>query len=614
MGKGFHNKILRVDLSTREVTVEEPGDDFYRIYFGGWGFIAHYLLNELEPGADPLGPENPLIFAPGVVTGAPAGGSGRSAVGAKSPLTGGFGGAEVGGYWGAELKRAGWDAIVVTGEAEEPVYLWIKDDEVELRDAAHLWGQETLDVETAIQDELGETRARVAQIGPAGENLVRYACIIHDVNRAAGRTGLGAVMGSKRLKAVAVRGSQRLDVADQKSVIGIGKWLSENVPQTMQDYGTAASVTALDLMGGLPTRNFQEGTFEGAEAITGTTMAETILVKNDTCYACPVRCKRVVEAEGRYDVAPEYGGPEYETLGAIGSACGIDDLEAIAYANQLCNAYGLDTISTGMTIAWAMECFERGLLTGEETGGLDLHFGNAEAMVTLVEQIAHREGFGDLLAEGSARASRKMGEETEKYAMHVKGQEHPMHEPRIKFALGLGYATSPTGADHMHNIHDTFYAESPGHARAVGILEPLPADDLGPEKIRLAKYEIDWQVFQNCLGLCMFMPYSKPQVRDLINAVTGWDTTVFEMLKVGERAMAMTRVFNQREGFTPKDDVAHWRFATPMPAGAAEGVAVSPETMADALDLYYEMRGWDKQTGAPTDAKLYELGLGWLVD
>jgi len=614
MGKGFHNKILRVDLSTREVTVEEPDDDFYRIYFGGWGFIAHYLLTELEPGADPLGPENPLIFAPGVVTGAPAGGSGRSAVGAKSPLTGGFGGAEVGGYWGAELKRAGWDAVIVTGEAEEPVYLWIKDDEVEIRDAAHLWGQETLDVETAIQDELGETRARVAQIGPAGENLVRYACIIHDVNRAAGRTGLGAVMGSKRLKAVAVRGSQRLDVADQKSVIGIGKWLSENVPQTMQDYGTAASVTALDLMGGLPTRNFQEGTFEGAEAITGTTMAETILVKNDTCYACPVRCKRVVEAEGRYDVSPEYGGPEYETLGAIGSACGIDDLEAIAYANQLCNAYGLDTISTGMTIAWAMECFERGLLTGEETGGLDLHFGNAEAMVALVEQIAHREGFGDLLAEGSARASRKMGEETEKYAMHVKGQEHPMHEPRIKFALGLGYATSPTGADHMHNIHDTFYAESPGHARAVGILEPLPADDLGPEKIRLAKYEIDWQVFYNCLGLCMFMPYSKPQVRDLINAVTGWDTTVFEMLKVGERAMAMTRVFNQREGFTPKDDVAHWRFATPMPAGAAEGVAVSPETMADALDLYYEMRGWDKQTGAPTDAKLYELGLGWLVD
>lgn len=614
MGKGFHNKILRVDLSTREVTVEEPDDDFYRIYFGGWGFIAHYLLTELEPGADPLGPENPLIFAPGVVTGAPAGGSGRSAVGAKSPLTGGFGGAEVGGYWGAELKRAGWDAVIVTGEAEEPVYLWIKDDEVEIRDAAHLWGKETLDVETAIQDELGETRARVAQIGPAGENLVRYACIIHDVNRAAGRTGLGAVMGSKRLKAVAVRGSQRLDVADQKSVIGIGKWLSENVPQTMQDYGTAASVTALDLMGGLPTRNFQEGTFEGAEAITGTTMAETILVKNDTCYACPVRCKRVVEAEGRYDVSPEYGGPEYETLGAIGSACGIDDLEAIAYANQLCNAYGLDTISTGMTIAWAMECFERGLLTGEETGGLDLHFGNAEAMVALVEQIAHREGFGDLLAEGSARASRKMGEETEKYAMHVKGQEHPMHEPRIKFALGLGYATSPTGADHMHNIHDTFYAESPGHARAVGILEPLPADDLGPEKIRLAKYEIDWQVFYNCLGLCMFMPYSKPQVRDLINAVTGWDTTVFEMLKVGERAMAMTRVFNQREGFTPKDDVAHWRFATPMPAGAAEGVAVSPETMADALDLYYEMRGWDKQTGAPTDAKLYELGLGWLVD
>ncbi|MGC9400551.1 MAG: aldehyde ferredoxin oxidoreductase family protein [Anaerolineae bacterium] len=618
MGKGFRNKILRVDLSTRRISVEEPGEDFFRTYFGGWGVIAYYLLTELEPGADPLGPENLLIFAPGVVTGAPTGGSGRSAVGAKSPLTGGFGGAEAGGFWGVELKRAGWDAVIVTGQAEAPVYLWIKDDEVEIRDATHLWGRETLDVERVIREELDEPRARVAQIGPAGEHRVRYACIMHDVSRAAGRTGLGAVMGAKNLKAVAVRGRERIPLADKERVQEAARWLREHYPETwaqsLHEHGTDGGLITLDAMGGLPTRNFQQGSFEGAEKITGETMTDTILVGRDTCYACPVTCKRKVAVTGRYEVDPAYGGPEYETVGALGSSCGVDDLEAIAYANQLCNAYGLDTISTGMTIAWAMECFERGLLTEEETGGLELRFGNAEVMVQLVEQIAYREGFGDLLAEGTRRAAQKIGRGSEKYAMQVKGQEYPMHEPRIKFALNVGYATSPTGADHMHNIHDTDFATSVDSVRPLGILKPLPPDDLGPEKIRLAKYQIDWQVLFNCLGLCMFMPYSRPQVRDIVQGVTGWETSLFEMLKVGERALAMARVFNAREGFTARDDVAHWRFATPFEEGPVKGVAIPAKLMADALDLYYEMRGWDKESGAPTDAKLHELGLGWLVD
>jgi aldehyde:ferredoxin oxidoreductase len=370
----------------------------------------------------------------------------------------------------------------------------------------------------------------------------------------------------------------------------------------------------LNQMGGLPTRNFQDGHFEGAEAIDGHTMTDTLLVGRDTCFSCPITCKRKVEAHGRYEVDPEYGGPEYETVGAFGSSCGVDDLEAVAYANQLCNAYGLDTISTGMTIAWAMECFERGLLTTEETGGLALHFGDAEAMVALVEQIAHREGFGNVLAEGSLRASRRL-EAGEKYAMQVKGQEVPMHEPRIKFALGLGYATSPTGADHMHNIHDVGYTSEAGIAgvKPFGILEPLAADDLGPEKVRLAKYEIDWQVFWNCLGLCMFMPYSKIQMRDLVQAVTGWETSLFELAKVGERALTLARVYNYREGMTAEDDVMPWRFAEAFDSGPTEGVNVPASEMAAALDLYYEMRGWDRETGAPTSAKLHELGLSWLT-
>jgi aldehyde:ferredoxin oxidoreductase len=621
MSGGFHNKILRINLSNRQISVEEPGEHFFRTYFGGWGLIAYYLLKELEPGTEALGPDNLLIFALGVVTGAPLGGSGRNAVGAKSPLTGGFGEGDVGGFWGAELKRAGWDAIIVTGQAEEPVYLWIKDDQVKICDAAHLWGKKTAQVDGVLKEELRDERISVTQCGLAGENLVRYACVTNDINRAAGRTGLGAVMGSKRLKAIAVRGTGRMELADRDKVRQAARWLSDNFmdkwTRELHDHGTDGGLLGLNELGGLPTRNFREGSFEGAEKITGETMTKTILVGRDNCFACPIFCKRKVEISGRYEVDPIYGGPEYETVAGLGSCCGIDDLEAIAYANQLCNAYGLDTISTGTTIAWAMECFERGLLTTEETGGLELSFGNTEAMMTLVEQIAHREGFGDLLAEGCLRAARKIGRGTEKYAMQVKGQEVPMHEPRIKFALDLGYATSPTGADHMHNIHDTVYESEGGSIqdmRRLGILEPIPTDYLGPEKVRLAKYHIDWRVFWNCVGLCMFMPYDREQIRDIVQGVTGWNSSLFELMKVGERGLAMARAFNYREGFTARDDVAHWRFSTPFESGPAKGVKVPAKEVAKALDLYYEMNGWDKETGAPGAGKLHELGLGWLAE
>ncbi|MBN1922226.1 MAG: aldehyde ferredoxin oxidoreductase family protein [Anaerolineae bacterium] len=617
MPGGFHNRVLRINLTTGDISVEEPGEEFFRTYLGGWGMIAHYLLKELPRDADPFGPENLLIFAAGVLTGAPAGGSGRNAVGAKSPLTGGFGESDMGGYWGAELKRAGWDAIIITGKAEKPTYIWIKDGAVELRDAGHLWGCETLEVERTLRSELEEPRLRVAQCGPAGERLARMACIIGDATRAAGRTGLGAVMGSKNLKAVVVRGTSGVEVADKEAVRKIAKWLSDNVRNLwtagMQDFGTSGGLQYLSTIGGLPTRNFQEGSFEGAEKITGSTMADTILIANDTCYACPVRCKRKVEVKDRFPVTPEYGGPEYETLGAFGSVCGIDDLEAIAYANQLCNAYGLDTISTGMTIAWAMECFERGLLTLEDTDGLELHFGNAEAMLALVKAIVQRKGFGDVLAEGALRAARFIGRDTERYVVHVKGQEFPMHEPRVKFALNLGYIISPTGADHMHNMHDTSFTQSIEGVRSLGILEPLPADYLGPEKVRLFKYEVDWQVFWNCVGLCMFMPYSKLQIRDLVSAVTGWDVSLFELEKVGERALALARVFNAREGFTPADDAPHWRISTPFESGPTAGVKVPAEAMREALLLYYDMCSWDRNTGAPIPAKLHELGVGWAI-
>jgi aldehyde:ferredoxin oxidoreductase len=624
MPYGYHNRILRVNLSTGALEIEEPGEAFFRTYLGGWGVIAHYLLKELKPGVDPLGADNLLIFAPGVVTGAPVGGSGRHAVGGKSPLTGAFGAAEAGGFWGAELKRAGWDGIVISGRADEPVYLWIEDDRVEIRDASHLWGKRTADVEAMLRQELRDKRVRVAQCGLAGENRVRFASVMHDVNRAAGRTGLGAVMGSKDLKAVAVRGSGRVEVADRDKVQAVAHWLRDHFMESgylreLHHHGTDGFLISLDARGGLPTRNFQQGSFEGAEQISGETMTQTILVGRDSCFACAVRCKRHVEAKGSHEVSPVYGGPEYETAAALGSCCAVADLEAIAYGNQSCNAYGLDTISTGVVISWAMECFERGMLTPQDTGGLELHFGDAESMVGLIEQIAHRRGLGDLLAEGCLRAAQTIGRGTERYAMQVKGQEIPLHEPRIKFGLDIGYATSPTGADHVHNLHDTSYAMEGAtldNMRGLGILNPIPADDLGPEKMRLLKVRVTWRLLYNCLLLCTMMRdyYSPDHVRGLVQGVTGWNTTMFELMKVSERALAMARAFNYREGFRAKDDVAHWRFSTPFESGPAEGVRVPEEEIQRALELYYGMNGWGQETGAPTAAKLHELGLSWVAE
>ncbi|MGB2984141.1 MAG: aldehyde ferredoxin oxidoreductase family protein [Candidatus Bipolaricaulia bacterium] len=619
MPNGYVGKVLYVNLTSGKTSVEEPNEVYYRMYFGGWGFIAHELLNRAPKGVDPFAPENPIIFATGVVSGAPIPGSGRHAVGAKSPLTGGFGEADVGGFWSVELKRAGFDAVVITGKADEPVYLWIKDGDVEIRKAEHLWGKKTADVQAAIHDELEDGKIRVAQCGLAGENLVRYACVIHDVNRAAGRTGLGAVMGSKNLKAVAVRGTGTIEIADPdgaKEMVDYVTGLRERWAD-FREHGTGGGIVEMDEVGRLPTRNFQEGKFEGAEKIAGTTMTERLLVGRDTCFACPISCKRVVKAEGEYEVDPAYGGPEYESLAALGSICGVDNLEAVAFANQLCNAYGLDTISTGVTIGWAMECFERGLLTTDDTGGLELKFGDHKMMTTLVERIAKRDGFGDLLAEGSLRAARTIGRETERYAVQAKGQEYPMHDPRFQFGLGIGYATSPTGADHMHNFHDSGLGSDAAaeRIRSLGVfMDPVERDTLPTVKPVLAATMIRAAVMNNCVGLCMFEPYRLPQLRKIVTAVAGWEVTDLELLRVGERALALARLYNAREGLTPADDTHHPRFTEPLMLDGEEGASIPQAQMQEAVDLYYELQGWDKTTGAPTRAKLLELSLDWAVD
>jgi aldehyde:ferredoxin oxidoreductase len=398
------------------------------------------------------------------------------------------------------------------------------------------------------------------------------------------------------------------------------KWLlGEGKPkyQGLQDYGTDGGLLGLSEGGGLPTNNFKYGQFKGAEKITGKTMAETILVDRPTCYACVVRCKRAVEVKsGVFKTDPRDGGPEYETCGSLGSNCGIDDLAAIAKGNEICNAQSLDTINGGMAVSFAMECFENGIITEKDTGGLKLNFGNGRAMVKLLEMICEREGIGDLLAQGYQACIKKWGKKAEKFAIHVKWQPLPMHEPRYKFGLGLGYAISPTGADHVHNIHDTGFENEVGleGIHAFGVLEPLPAQELSPAKVRMMYYWTHFSLLKNMLGMCLFPPFSPTMTVNIVRATTGWDTSLFEMFKAAERGMAMARAFNAREGFTTKDDTMPDRFYEAFTSGPLDGVGHKRREFQKYLGMLYEMAGWDSVIGAPTRTKYAELGLDWVAD
>jgi len=614
---GYAGRILHVDLTAGTTSVEEPPESFYRRYLGGNGFVAYYLLTEMPKGADALSPDNVLVFACGTITGIPVAGAGRNAVGAKSPLTHGYGEADVGGYFGAELKRAGYDAVIVKGKASEPAYLWIHDGEAEIRSAESFWGMTTLECQTAIQESLGDKRVRLATIGPGGEQLVATACVINDLRHAAGRCGLGAVMGSKNLKAVAARGHGAVPVADRDGLRELARWMRDHWKEKswdLHDLGTPGGLLDLHEAGALPTRNFQDGQFEGAEKITGTTMRDTILIGREGCYACPIRCKRVVRVSDTYEVDPVYGGPEYETVAAFGSNCGVDDLRAIAKAHEICNAYSLDTIATGMLVSFAMECYENGLLSREHTGGLDLRFGNAEAMVELTRMIAEREGLGDLLADGMVPAARRIGGNAADYAHHVKGQPFPMHECRTRHGQALGYAVSPTGADHMHNFWDGAMAKDPlgENLLSLGIYETVPQTELNAHKVRAYTYQTNWQWVHNHLGHCMSIPWSREQMVDLVRAITGWQTNVWELLKVGERGVTMARAFNLREGLTRADDALPPRMSRGFLTESVNEKPLDPDVLDEHVSMFYGMMGWDRETGAPTRARLQELDIEWV--
>ncbi|MEZ4719595.1 MAG: aldehyde ferredoxin oxidoreductase family protein [Caldilineaceae bacterium] len=618
MPTAYNGKILHVDLSSGRTWDEVLPDAIYRRYLGGSALASYLMLRDIPAHVDPLGPDNKLILMTSVTNGLPLSGCNRYTAAGKSPLTGGFGEAEAGGYWGPELKRTGWDGIMVHGQAETPVYLYLHDGKCEIRDASHYWGKLSGEVQDRLLEEIGDKRIRVLQTGVGGENLVKYAAIVNELRHFHGRAGLGAVMGSKKLKAIVVRGRERVAPTDKDGAKEVVQWFRDNYDQEsdrMHLYGTSGGVVGLDLDGILPTHNFRDGSFAEANAISGQTMANTILVNRGTCFSCAVACKREVEIEER-GVSPKYGGMEYEIIGALGSLCGVGDLAAVAEGSQLVNQYVLDGISTGVAIAFAMEAYEKGILTKDDTDGIDLTWGNADAMLQMIHKIGRREGIGDLLADGVKHAAEVLGQGTEQFANHVKGQELPMHEPRGKVGLSLAYAISPTGADHMEAIHDPTYegfGQLDTGLEPLGLVEPVDRMDLGPHKVRAFYYAQQVWSLYNSVGMCDFVgvpigTLKLEELADYINAATGWDMSLFELLKVGERANTMARIFNNREGFTTADDTLPPRLFEGLQNGKLEGVAVDRTKFRQALQLYYGMCGWDAD-GIPTPARLAELEL-----
>ncbi len=620
--------ILEVNLTEGSIEKKVLDGETHRLYPGGSALGTYILLKELKPKIDPLSPENILVLSVSPFTGLPIAGANRMTVTTKSPLTNTIGDSQAGGFFPAYLKGNGWNALVFKGKAEKPVYLYIDGENIELRDATGIWGKVTGEAEQLIREDLKEEDIDIAQIGPGGENLVKYANIMNMCNRANGRNGTGAVMGSKNLKAVVVKKRLGLKPADKENFNkltkeGIDRFNNSHGLQLLGEHGTDRGLISHHKSGFLATNNWAFGYFpEGAENITGTTMTETILKKRDTCYACPIRCKRVVEIEGKVD--PLYGGPEYETAASLGSYCGITSLETVAIANQLCNMYGLDTISCGGTISFAMECFEKGILTEKDTDGLELTFGNDESVITLIEKIAKREGIGDLLAEGSYRAAKKLGRGAEKYSMTVKGQELPAHMPQYKPSLGLIYAVNTFGADHQSSEHDPVLTMPPeSEARKnlsyIGVYKGYDDNfELDDEKTRFAFNTQCFESTIDILSLCDFVWGPSSQLfgpKDLVNLAKygiDWDTSIYELMLIGERKVNMMRYFNAREGFTKEDDTLPERLFEPFQDGPSKGVALDREKYEKSKELYYEIAGWDKETGNPTEGTLKKLSLSWV--
>ena len=611
---GYHKKLLRVDLSKRKAEVEDLDEALIRKYVGGLGIEAKILYEEIGPKTDPLSPENILIALTGPYTGTGVPTSGRHHLVARSPLTGFFGESNVGGSWAVHFKRAGFDGIVIKGKSETPLYLWIRDGKVEFRDARPIWGKDSYESAEWLKRETAK-EATAAVIGPAGERMAKIASIPHigHIVRAAARTGLGAVMGSKNLKAMVVYGEGEISIAKSDELKARIKEITPHIQGTTEAFGklgTSGGIDNYEKIGNFPVKNWREGRWAGAKKISGATMHDTILSGRRACMHCPIACGRHIKVtEGPY--APmDCEGPEYETIGTLGGLCLVDDLTAIAKANQLCNQYGLDTISAGGVIAFAMEAYENGIITKKDTDGIELVWGNANALVGMIHKMGKGEGIGKLMTEGSKKMAESLGKNAIEFAIHVKGLEPSAHDPRRFFSQALSYGTAARGA--CHNASWSHPYELALYMSEIGYSEPQDPYEVEGKAEFTAKMQ-DLMCAMDALIICRFSQVGKAVTVtnhvDWLNLITGWKMEIPEYMKLGERLFNLKRMYNCRLGASRKDDFLPYRFMTLKRTG--EGLSNQLPPMGRLLSDYYAYRGWSED-GIPTAAKLEELGLGEL--
>ena len=608
---GLMGKLLHIDLSSGSISEEALDPGLASDYIGGTGLGTRLLWDQLEPTTDPLGPDNVLAFMTGPLEGTTFPTSVRYEVCTKSPLTGGWLDASSGGEWAHYFKRTGYDGVIITGRAPQPVYLWITEGHAEIRDAGQLWGLDSFETQERIRDDLGEKRARVLCIGPAGEKQVLISAVMNDEGRAAGRGGAGAVMGSKNLKAIATFGRLPVAVAADEMFKATVKQINAGLAASpihagMTRYGTAGALDTGWASGDVPVRNWHDGIWkEGSQAIGGKRLAETYLVQHPACMSCTIRCARWVEVPaGRY--ALNGPGPEYETLAMLGTNLMNDNLEALLWINDRANRLGLDTISLGSAIGWAMEAWEKGYLTHADTGGLDLSWGNVDSIVTLVEQVGSASGLGKLLGQGVRRAAAEVGGETADFACHVKGMEVPAHDPRAFFSLAVSYATSPRGACHLHGM-PMMYEQGLVMPEAGITYKQGRFDPRG--KGLAAKVAQDWAEVVDSMVICTFasMALQPMHAAGVLQMVTGIPYTAAGILAAGERAVNLQRLFNLRAGWRRADDRLPKRLLEPTADGGHAGRVPDLESQ---LEEYYALRGWDRE-GVPTPATLERLGLAF---
>lgn len=603
---GYWGKLLVADVSKGKLTDEPLNEKYAKDFIGSTGLAARYLFDMIDEKTDPRGSENPLILMPGLLNGTSAPSASRWGGATKSPLTGHYGDANAGALFGAELKNAGYDGIILKGQSERPVYLYIQDGAAELRDAENLWGKDTYKTQEIVKDVCKDNRVQVACIGPASENLVSYGNIMSEHSHCLGRAGLGCVMGSKKVKAIAVRGKMKLPMNDPKKFRVIAAKAMADVKeafltQWMHEGGTASWVDSAIAYGDGPTRYYTAPTMEESTKISGVAMAEEFETEHTACFGCPIRCRKVLQIKkGKYTF-DRTEGPEYETVMALGAMMGLDlDMSTLAYLNEACNAYGFDTISGGASAGYAFYLYDLGVISDKDTGGLKLTWGNIDAAIALIEQIGKNEGFGAVVAGGTKRMAqrfdRPLGE-----AVQTKGLEIPMHDPRAFHSMGLVYATSPRGAD--HNKSDGYQVDG-------GVGNPdlgLNADDRwGDEKAAMVEKSQNYRALTDSIGICHFAMIPFDMLVDMINASTGWDTDMDQLLKAGERTFQLQRALSCKLGISVKDDVLPELITRPIPDGGQEGHVPN---MVKMLPEYYTLRDWDNTSGKPSKKRLEELGM-----